>query len=103
MSLNKKNIKKAWNVLKELMQQNCSKSNLIDFLNIDGEEITDECDIAENFNKYFSNVAVDLDAQMEPSNINPMQYINRNRAGQYLDTLYLDTVSKYFFVSKCSI
>ena len=89
MCLNRNNIKKTWNVLKELMQQNCSKSNLIDFLNIDGEEITDECDIAENFNKYFSNVAVDLDAQMEPSNINPMQYINRNM----VNSLFLSPVT----------
>ena len=53
MSLNKYNTKNTWNVLKKLMEQNRSKSNLIDYLNIDGDEIFDECDIAENFNRYF--------------------------------------------------
>ena len=62
---NKNNIKKTWNLLRVLMQSKCSKSNIVNCLNIDGQEITEETVIAERFNHYFSTVARNLEAEIE--------------------------------------
>ena len=53
---------------------------MINFLNIDGEMVSDEGDIARHFNEYFASVADNLDAQIETSNICPLAYVNVNVA-----------------------
>ena len=58
-------LKKTWQTLKQAMNRKI-KSNSIDKLNVNGEEINDKMKIAESYNEYFTDIGKKL-ASSPPS------------------------------------
>ena len=54
----KNNVKKTWNVINSVLGR--KKEEQLFKLRIDGKDINDEVEIANEFNNYFSNVAENL-------------------------------------------
>ena len=77
-SNNQNDIRKTWKLLRGLMGKGVDKKRVISALNIDGNEVTDEKRISENFSEYFSSIASSLDNNIRPCNVDPMQYLNVN-------------------------
>ena len=67
-------LKKTWQTLKQAMNRK-GKSNPIDKLNVNGNEINDKMKIAESCNEYFTDVDKKLASQIPPSNSNVTGYI----------------------------
>ena len=67
-------IKKTWNIIKNLM--GCTnKKNIIDSITFAGKEFSEHCDIAEQFNEYFGSVASKLDNLLPEPEISPLLYM----------------------------
>ena len=67
-------LKKTWQTLKQAMNRE-GKSNPIDKLNVNGNEINDKMKIAEYCNKYFTDIGKKLASEIPPSNSNVTEYI----------------------------
>jgi hypothetical protein len=74
---NKHNMKKTWNVLKEIINKK-SVSPIQDCFIVNNKEIKDPILIANHFNKYFTNIGSNL-AKSIPNNSNsPLLYMNES-------------------------
>ena len=65
------NLKKTWNLLKNVLNKPTSKSNNIESLNIDGVSISDPKTMANKLNSYFTNVARQIAEQIPPTDRPP--------------------------------
>ena len=61
------NIKKMWTTLKEIIYKNKRKKDVPNFLQVDGNEIWGKNRIADEFNKFFTNVGPDLASRIKPA------------------------------------
>ena len=75
--LHKKNMKKSWGLLKNLMGTKKSKSN-ISCLMKNNVELTNTRQIVEHFANFFSTVGSNLDQILRHTNLSPLAHINRN-------------------------
>ena len=75
--LHKKNMKKSWGLLKNLMGTKNSKSK-ISCLTKNNVELTNTCEIVEHFSDYFSTVGSNLDQLLQPTEVSPLTHIMRN-------------------------
>ena len=63
-SNNKNNGKKIWSTINDLLGRNkCSKINMIE---LDDNEISDQKEIAKNFNEYFTSIAKKTQDKLDP-------------------------------------
>ena len=67
--------RQTWKLIKRLLGQQKFTPMIKRFL-VEGREITDSSEIAEEFNNYFVNIADKLDAQLPKVDISPLSYIN---------------------------
>ena len=67
-------LKKTWQTLKQAMNRE-GKSNPIDKLNVNGNEINDKMKIVEYCNEYFTDIGKKLASEIPPSNSNVTEYI----------------------------
>ena len=67
-------LKKTWQTLKQAMNRE-DKSNAIDKLNVNSNEINDKMKIAEYCNEYFTDIGKTLASEIHPSNSNVTEYI----------------------------
>ena len=67
-------LKKTWQTLKQAMDRE-GKSNPIDKLNVNGNEINDKMKIVEYCNEYFTDIGKKLASEIPPSNSNVTEYI----------------------------
>ena len=65
-----------WDNLLQAIQKHKPKHKLTSRFEVNGNFITDEHDIAESFNEYYSNVAPKLASALGPSHIDPLAYMN---------------------------
>ena len=74
--LNKQDLKKSWEIIKNLIgkEDNKCSMNQIDFL-INGQYVSDRKTIANTFNDYFINVGSSLASSIQ-SEIDPLLYFN---------------------------
>ena len=86
-NLAKSNMKKTWTLIKKLMECNAHGDALRSVV-VDGIEYCDDLSIAEVFNNYFSNVAVDLEAELPISPLNPLDFIH----DRVFNTFYLNPI-----------
>jgi len=71
---NKNNMRRTWSLIKKISgsKVNCTTVKKIVWNNI---ELTNELDIAESFNKYFSSIATDLANDLPYNNRDPTAYL----------------------------
>jgi Reverse transcriptase (RNA-dependent DNA polymerase) len=74
---NKTNPKKLWSVLKEVSTGKTDKVS-IDKLSVDGKVIVDKCEIANNFNNFFSTVGNVISDSVQPVDKTAVSYIVDN-------------------------
>lgn len=88
-TLNRKNIKKTWQVINDLMSKNVNNSTIkkIIYNNI---EFTSEAEISNIFNSYFCSVGNNLDADIPSTSLDPLHYISQNN---YNNSFWLDPVT----------
>lgn len=60
IELNKNNMKKIYNIIKEATYENKNKTNNISIVGEDGENFSSDLEIADYFNEYFINVGVEM-------------------------------------------
>jgi hypothetical protein len=81
---NKHNLKKSWQVIKQIINKKAAQKSSDKFI-IDNNEVTDKYLIADSFNKYFTNVGTSLARKIPDSTKNPMSFIKTS----VLDSIYL--------------
>ena len=74
---NKRDIRATWKALTVLINK-IPSSKIIKSILWNGIEYSADLDIAEIFNKYFSQVAVQLDESLPISNIDPLSYVSNS-------------------------
>jgi hypothetical protein len=67
--------KKTWDILREVTTGN-GKQEQIDKISVNNELVTDPEQISEEFNKFFSNVGMAISQTVEPTEKNPLDYLN---------------------------
>jgi len=77
LSANKGNLKKFWKILKGVINKS-KESHVSDTFRNGAGLLTDKKEIANSFNKFFSNIGKELDGRISRSNTDPLQYININ-------------------------
>ena len=85
---NKYNIKKTWNIMKEIIgNKRVTNAPLPNFITVKNREIFDKKEIAETFNGYFANIGPNLAASIPESKTSFQNYIHYN--GPCLSTINL--------------
>ena len=74
---NSGNARLTWETLNNLMDRRCSEKLPKSILR-NGIEISDDETVANIFNEYFSNLPLQLDENVQVSNMNPLHFINPN-------------------------
>ena len=69
--MHKDDIKKTWKLIKELNSRNRKKTNNISEIKTGEEVITSPMEMAEAFNSYFTNVGVNLAAEIPSPKFTP--------------------------------
>ena len=85
----KKNSKKLWSGVKEIINKNVNDKSPILNLQVNGKIVSDNKTIANSFNKYFTTIAQKLQEKMKPSSVHFSNYMHIN----YPDSIFLDPVT----------
>jgi hypothetical protein len=75
LNLARHNPKKTWSILKEAIGQGDTRNEINDLL-VDGANITDKQQIAEEFNIFFSHIGKHISNSIPPSSTDPLSFIN---------------------------
>ena len=92
LEVNKKNLRKTWQILREATRKLNDKSSIIDQIMVDDVLIEDQEEICSSFNDYFTNVAEKIAEKINPSDRPPDSYIinsNSNFSMGHVDPFYL--------------
>lgn len=74
---NKNNLKKTWDMLKNITSNHKSR-NLVKNIIKNGILLSNDFDIAEAFNEYFTQIASNLESNLPLSPVDPLNYLNLN-------------------------
>ena len=66
LELHKKDIKKTWKILNEVINKRCKSNSFSKNFIEDGKEITNKQEIADGFNNYFVNIGPELARNIVP-------------------------------------
>ena len=69
LTLHRKDSRKTWDTIRSLLSANKSKSEFPNFFMVNDTKITDDTIIANNFNKFFTNIGKKLAAKINTSNL----------------------------------
>ena len=75
----KQNQKQAWKTINNLLGRQC-KQTVVNQLDIEGETLTNNEDIAESFNNYFSNIGQNLASKIGTTDDNFVSYIRNTKS-----------------------
>ena len=67
----KMNLKKTWQIMKNIINKNKLASSPPEYFDINGEKVTDKNRIVNAFNKFYVNIGPNLCKSLPPSNVNP--------------------------------
>ena len=77
--LYKKDCKKTWNTINEVLKSKNKKHMVNDkFITSEGTSCTDKNEIVEQFNKYFINIGSILNSKLPKTGEDPTQHIKHN-------------------------
>ena len=68
------NSKESWRTINELLNRK-SKATTINEVNVNGKSIAGDKDIANEFNKYFSEIGKKLAKEIPHNDIDPLSYV----------------------------
>ncbi|RUA05525.1 MAG: hypothetical protein DSY43_04445 [Gammaproteobacteria bacterium] len=74
LDANKKDPKKTWKFINELLNRRC-KSTIVSELKIGDQIVSSPADIAEEFNSHFTNIGLQLASEIPESVIDPLSYL----------------------------
>ena len=80
---NSNNVKKCWDMIRKLTSKN-NKNDYINLLKYGDSELTDKKDIADAFNKFFSEIPHTLANNLPSSSIDPISYLKINTCSSIL-------------------
>ena len=87
---NQSNAKRSWQILNEVTGRVVSRTCSLKQLECDGQIITDQKDIAEALNEFFSCVGANINENVPQSTIDPTTFI----LNDVLETCFLDPVTE---------
>ena len=76
----KSNLKKTWQIMKDVINRKRKTSTPPDYFDINGEYITDKDKISNGFNKFYVNVGPNLCKSLPKHNVNPMSYLKQRNS-----------------------
>ena len=76
----KSNLKKTWQIMKDVINRKRKTSSPPDYFDINGEYITDKDKISNGFNKFYVNVGPNLCKSLPKHNVNPMSYLKQRNS-----------------------
>ena len=88
-----KDIKKTWKLLKNLIGTTPTSCNISKIVK-NGLEITNEKDIANEFNSFFNSIGNSLSTDLPPSDGNPLSYVVRNVHSIFLAPVTAEEINK---------
>ena len=74
---NRQNTKKLWTIMKQVIGKK-NNSSCSSHFSIGDKLVSNRNVIADQFNKYFSNIGVSLDRKIPSTNISPLSYIRES-------------------------
>lgn len=69
---NKNDLRKTWDILRSAMGRSNDKSCIIDEIKLDGNSFTSDMEIASSLNDYFTSIADEITAKINPTTIDPL-------------------------------
>lgn len=84
----KRNIKKIWNILKEVI--NKKSRNVTNYFYVNNELTKDKNTIANSFNNFFANVGQNLAKSIPASSTSPLTYLK----GDFANSIFLKDIDK---------
>jgi hypothetical protein len=84
----KSNIKKQWDIIKEIINRK-KVCNEISSIIVEGKEISSENEIAQKFNEFFVNIGPQLASKIPKNNKSPLTYMEK-----VYDTIFLKPVTE---------
>ena len=89
LSDNRKNLKKSWKIIKEVINKSNTTPTAISKFNINDKDVTNPKEISDHFNSFFTNIGKNLANKIPNCMENPLQYMqNTNK-----DTIVLNEVT----------
>ena len=70
----KSNLKKTWQIMKDIINKNKSSISPPEYFDLNGERVTDKNKIVNGFNHFYANIGPNLCKNLPPSNANPIAY-----------------------------
>lgn len=91
LTLHKKDSRKTWEVIKSLLNTKSTKRDFPSFFLIDNHQVSNEQKIADNFNKFFSNIGTLLASKIQTSLLPNFATYLRNPTGHTFNFNELST------------
>ena len=93
-STHNSNIKKTWEGIRELVNMNKKKSNNIKMIYENNKNITNNKDMANSFNNYYSNVGKNIEQKIPKTNTHFLSFLNFTVNSKFSFTLCSDAEIK---------
>ncbi len=90
LDINKRSIKNTWQILRQAINKQNDKSKLPSTFSIDGRNITNQFQIAEAFNTFYSNIGKSTSQNVPKSNKHFTDYLQQPQ----INSMFLETVNE---------
>ena len=95
LSKHKLNLKKTWQIMKNIINKDKVANSPPEYFDINGEQVTNKTRIANGFNKFYVNIGPNLCKNLPPSNVNPTTYLkNRNFHSMFIEPVNEPEIKK---------
>jgi len=82
----KSNLKRTWQIMKDIINKNKVMSSPPEYFDINGERVIDKNKIVNGFNQFYVNIGPNLSKSQPPSSINATSYLkNRNIYSMFIE------------------
>ena len=75
LNQNKENLRKTWQTLRQVISKSNDKTSCIDEIIVNDTSYSNNHDISNKFNTYFTSIADEIASQINPSPLNPCDFI----------------------------
>ena len=86
LSKHKSNLKKTWQIMKDIINKNKSKKPPPEYFEINNKKVSDRKQIVEGFNQFYVNIGPNLCKSLPMNNSNPVTYLkDRNINSMFIE------------------